>query len=522
VIIKGVSCAGAQRLSVHLARTDTNERAEVLEINGVAAEDLRGALLEMEAVAAGTRTTKPFYHASINTLADERLTDEQRAHAIDRLEEKLGLSGQSRVVVLHEKEGREHCHIVWSRVDLDRMTAISDSHNYRKHEEVARDLEREFGHQRVQGAHAEREGKDRPDRTPSHAEMLQTERGAVSPDEAKAVVTETWKRTDSGQSFKAAIEKEDWVLARGDRRDFVVIDPHGGTHSLARRVEGAKAQDIRARMADVNPEVLPSVAEARAIQRKRQTERPVVAPEVSAPAPAALTQKPELSVSAERPLSVIQTDHVIADTDAKRSAALRQLEQAARADAQILRDPPPGQINTEREFGNAAREQAQNIRNERRDEKLWADQASWKEGVKGRDPEKAKPVAKGLQVVDGVTGAVSGLGEFVLDFLSGSSPPPQDKPADMKAFVTDPAARKQQQLDRLAASQQAQNDRKAVDHIREDMQAGRNLKAEDIKSLTRQHQEQIRMFGDDAVRQMVDDARKQSDRYWKGDERERD
>src|ERR1700722_6215731 len=131
-------------------RTDTNERAEVKELRAVAAEDLRGALLEMEAVASGARTTKPFYHGSINTRADERLTDEQRSRAIDRLEAELGLSGQSRVVVLHEKEGREHCHIVWSRIDLERMAAISDSHNYRKHEQIARDLEREFGHERVQ------------------------------------------------------------------------------------------------------------------------------------------------------------------------------------------------------------------------------------------------------------------------------------------------------------------------------------------------------------------------------------
>jgi hypothetical protein len=254
-------------------RTDTNERAEVRELRGVAAENLRGALLEIEAVASGSRTTKPFYHASINTRADERLTNEQRTHAIDRLEEKLGLSGQPRVVVVHEKEGREHCHIVWSRIDLDRMRAINDSYNYRKHEEVARDLEREFGHERVQGAHAERDGKDRPNRTPSHAEMLQADRGAVSPDDAKALVTNLWQRTDSGQTFKIALEKEAWLLARGDRRDFVVIDPYGGTHSLARRVEGAKAKDIRARMADVDSELLPSVAEARVIQKQRQAER---------------------------------------------------------------------------------------------------------------------------------------------------------------------------------------------------------------------------------------------------------
>ena len=136
VIIKGTSCAGFRRLAAHLMRTDTNERAEVKEVRGVVAEDLLGAFREMEGVAAGTRATKPFYHASINTRADEPLTDEQRAHAIDRLEAELNLYGQARAVVIHSKEGREHCHIVWSRIDLDRMAAISDSNNYRKHEEV--------------------------------------------------------------------------------------------------------------------------------------------------------------------------------------------------------------------------------------------------------------------------------------------------------------------------------------------------------------------------------------------------
>jgi hypothetical protein len=155
VIIKGGSCAGASRLAVHLTRTDTNERAEVRELRGVAAEDLRGALSEIEAVAAGTCATKPFYHASINTRPGERLTDEQRLHAIDRLEAELGLTGQPRILVVHEKVGhidklaREHCHIVWSRIDLERMVAISDSFNFIKHEKVARDLEREFGHERV-------------------------------------------------------------------------------------------------------------------------------------------------------------------------------------------------------------------------------------------------------------------------------------------------------------------------------------------------------------------------------------
>lgn len=269
MIIKGVSCAGAKRLAAHLTRTDTNERAEVREIRGVVAETLIGALREMEAVAAGTRTKKPFYHASINTPADEPLTDAQRLIAIDRLETALGLTGQPRVVVLHVKEGREHCHIVWSRIDIDRMAAISDSHNYRRHEQVARELEREFGLERVQGAHIEREGKVRPRRTPSHAEMSQGDRTGVRPQEAKVLMTALWRSTENGREFEAALARMGWILARGDRRDFVAVDHAGAVHSLTRRIDGARAADVRERMADIDRDALPSVAAARAEQRQR-------------------------------------------------------------------------------------------------------------------------------------------------------------------------------------------------------------------------------------------------------------
>jgi hypothetical protein len=270
VIIKGNSCSGAGRLAVHLTRTDTNERAEVTELRGVAAEDLRGALQEMEAIASGTRCSKPFYHASIDPRADERLTEEQWTKSIDRLEAELGLTGQPRVVVAHKKEGRDHRHIVWSRVDVDRMRTISDSHNYRKHEIVARELERDFGHERVQGVHIERDGQPRPERTPSHAEMLQSERTGLSPQKVKEQVTDIWRRTDNGSAFAVALWEEGFTICRGDRRDFVLIDPMGGTHSLARCVEGARTKDIRARMADLDPAHLPSVAQGKQYQLDRR------------------------------------------------------------------------------------------------------------------------------------------------------------------------------------------------------------------------------------------------------------
>jgi len=274
MVIKGNARKGAKSLAEHVQRTDTNERIEVAEIRGVVAEDVLGALKEMEAVACCARTGKPLYHASINTRADERLTPEQRAQAIDRLEEALSLTGQPRVVVIHEKQGREHCHVIWSRIDFEHSRAIRMDHNYRTHEIVARELEKEFGHAHVQGAHVERDGKERPARTPGHDEMQQAARTGLKPKQAKEQITALWQSTDSGQAFKTAIETQGWLLARGDRRDFVVVDPQGGTHSLARRVEGAKAKDVRARMADLDANALPTVEQGRAQQLARVAEQP--------------------------------------------------------------------------------------------------------------------------------------------------------------------------------------------------------------------------------------------------------
>jgi Relaxase/Mobilisation nuclease domain len=266
VIIKGKSRSGPGALASHLGNAEKNERVQLLETKGTVAQDLRGALVEMDAYAAGTKCEKSLYHAAMSPEPPHRLTPEQRTEAIDALEQKLGLDGHARVVVLHEKLGREHLHVVWSRIDLERMRSVSDSHNYRKHEEVSRDLERSFGHERVQGAHAERGGVKRPNRTPSRAELRQEERTGIKDKDVRAEVTEAFRASDGAEAFKAALEDRGYKLAQGDRRDFVVVDRAGGIHSLARRIEDVREAELRAYMAPINREALPTADQAKAMQ----------------------------------------------------------------------------------------------------------------------------------------------------------------------------------------------------------------------------------------------------------------
>lgn len=273
MIIKGKSRAGPQQLATHLGNAEKNECVSLIGTRGTIAQDLRGALVEMDAYAIGTKCERSLYHAAISPEPPHVLTAEQRAEAIDALEAKLGLDGHARIVVMHEKLGRQHIHVVWSRIDLAKMRSVSDSHNYRKHEEVARDLERRFGHDRVQGAHHEREGVERPDRTPSRAELRQEERTGITGKRVKEEVTSAFRASDGPEAFRAALQGRGYTLARGDRRDYVILDEKGGFHSLVRRIDDMKAAQLREFMSALNPESVPSIEEARQIidERGRRT-----------------------------------------------------------------------------------------------------------------------------------------------------------------------------------------------------------------------------------------------------------
>jgi|HubBroStandDraft_5_1064220.scaffolds.fasta_scaffold07285_3 hypothetical protein len=263
MIIKGDPAGSVAYWSKHLLRDDTNEKAEIREISGLSATDLLGALREMQAVASGSRSEGNFmYQANINPLAHEHLTPEQWKEAIDTLERNLGLEGHQRVVVEHIKEGRQHYHVIWNRVDIETMKVADMGGNYRIHTDTARALEAKFNL--------------RPTPTPSpgertHRDELWEERAAErSGIDIKAMreeVTKIWNSTSTGAEFKSAIEKHGYILARGDRRDFCLVDRAGDAHSLARRLDGPKTADVRERMSDVSRDDLPTVQEARETQR---------------------------------------------------------------------------------------------------------------------------------------------------------------------------------------------------------------------------------------------------------------
>jgi len=281
MIVKGGSRGGPGQLAAHLMRADTNERVEVLENHSP--YDLHATFRDWQTLCEGTRGKKGLYHVNIDPDARYEMTRAQWARAVEVLEKELGLEGQPRAVVMHEKNGRQHIHVVWQRTDIETMTLRSDSYNYLAHERASLRLEQEFGHEHVPGKHAKRDREKQPDfprAEVSHDEWQQAERGGMGHRERKAQVTALYESSDSGPAFKAALEDAGYVLARGDRRDFVILDSDAKVHSLGRQLPGVKAKELRAFMADVDPETLPGVKEARAAIREAARQEP--APEQAA------------------------------------------------------------------------------------------------------------------------------------------------------------------------------------------------------------------------------------------------
>jgi hypothetical protein len=268
VIISGIQTGNTRWLAAHLQNAADNELIDVVEVTGTVATDIDGALAEFDAIASGTKATEGVYAAFINPPVP--LTRAQYLRAIDHIAGILGLTGQPRIVLFHIKKGREHCHIVWSRIDALRMRAIHLAHDRQKLRRCAKELAAEFGTILPPGL-AEDRGTDRflTRNGPTRAEKAMEAATGLSRNERIAVITDCYFKSDSAEAFINALEAAGFLLARGDRRAFVVVDTAGETHSLARQIDGARTADVKKKLEGLNAALLPPADRARLLMQQR-------------------------------------------------------------------------------------------------------------------------------------------------------------------------------------------------------------------------------------------------------------
>ena len=337
MIIKGGSRAGPEQLAKHLQRRDTNEMVDILELQSLA-PNLDEAFRDWQTLSEGTHGSKGLYHVNIDPAEEYVISPEQWQHCVEVLEKELGFEGQPRAVVMHQKQGRQHLHVVWARTDIDTMTLRSDSMNYPAHERASKALELEFGHEPVPGKHAKRDREKQPEfpnAAANHAEWQQAERTGVNPAERKDQITALKQASDSPQAFMRALEEQGYLLAKGERRDFVLVDAAGEVYGLARQIHGMKAAELREYMKGLDPENLPTAEQAAQLQQQiqharnqaaeKQTEPPP--PEPVEPEPAQPVEQTPKETKRLSPEEIQAIQKAVADRQAREAADMRQRQE---------------------------------------------------------------------------------------------------------------------------------------------------------------------------------------------------
>lgn len=257
MIFQASQRGGSKQLGQHLLRTDDNEHVEIHEVRGFVSDDLPGAMDEAYAVSRGTRCKQFLFSVSLNPPQNASVDIDTFEDAAKRIEDKLGLSGQPRVIVFHEKEGRRHAHAVWSRIDAENMRAVNLSHYKLKLRDISRELYLENGWDMPKGL---RDPKDRDTRNHDFVEYQQAKRTDRSAKDLKAVVQQCWERSDSRAAFAGALKENGLILVKGDRRGHVAVTREGEALSIA-RYAGVKTKEVRAKLGE--PDGLPSIEDAK-------------------------------------------------------------------------------------------------------------------------------------------------------------------------------------------------------------------------------------------------------------------
>ncbi len=258
MILKASQRGNAGELAKHLLNEQENEHVEVHAVNGFMVDDLSAALQEVHAVSLGTKCQQPLFSVSLSPPKGESASIHDFEQAIVQIAEKTGLENQPHIIVFHEKNGRRHCHVVYSRINSETMTAINLPFYKNKLMEVSKELYLKHGWKLPQG-HIDRKLRNPLNFT--RGQWQQAKRLNEDPKQIKQTLKECWAISDSKKAFASALEQKGFYLAKGDRRGFVAIDWRGEIYSLSRWLD-ISSKALKDRLGE--PKNLPSVDEIKA------------------------------------------------------------------------------------------------------------------------------------------------------------------------------------------------------------------------------------------------------------------
>lgn len=259
----GRSFLGAGQYYLHDIDADTSDRVTFTHTENIPTTDPQKALKWMAWTAIhaeelkerngwdgrGERCQKPVLAFSLSWHPEQ----EPELHKWKMIEAgrgalvALGLEEHEALFVGHS-DAAPHVHVIVNTINPETGYVNNLPYSYIALSKWAEDYEREHGKiycdQRVENNQRRAQG-----------EFVQYQEPEL---DLKAQITKIYHKSPTGAAFQEGLKAAGLRLAQGKR--IVVIDSDGKIHSLSRQIEGAKAKDIRVKLADL---VLPPVEEMR-------------------------------------------------------------------------------------------------------------------------------------------------------------------------------------------------------------------------------------------------------------------
>lgn len=246
----GRSFKGAYLYLMHDVKASTRERVAWTQTENMLTENpdkawkvmaytalVQDQLKEASGMSrAGRKTEKPVqtfslaWHPEQDPDQDEMLTAARKAITT------LGLSEHEALIVAHRDTPHKHVHVMVNLIHPITGRVETLSHSKRKLSALSHQLELEGGKIYCQ------QRKDNQD----------MQKKSISTQYRDPIIQEAWNTTKTGQDFTDALAAQSYYLARGRKR-LVVVDRHGKTHNPVRHIEGVRAKEFNAKLADVDP-----------------------------------------------------------------------------------------------------------------------------------------------------------------------------------------------------------------------------------------------------------------------------
>ena len=214
----------------------------------------------------GRKLQKPVFTFSVAWHPDQNPNNEHMLETAQAAVKHLGLEEHEVLYVAHRDEPQKHVHAIINRVHPVTGKAAVLSKSKEKLQDWAYSYEEAHGKiycpERVENVKKREEWRQ---------ERAKGNKKAKSPKFRDAVIVEAWKQSECGKSFASALEEQGYRLAQGRKR-MVVVDPYGKAHNPVRMLDGVKAKDFHARLADLDAEMLPNADEAQKVIKTSQRE----------------------------------------------------------------------------------------------------------------------------------------------------------------------------------------------------------------------------------------------------------